>query len=183
MRPEMLQSFTADDFTSKKKTRTLSKARDIRLRNVPPEKPFPKKKRNLSKAARARISQAQKARWAKVKNGMKFEFNHDKREWKDVTPGKAIGEKVSAAFAKLIPEMSGKTALQDKVNHPVHYGGDVPHEVWKCLNAWGLEADSLLWNAVKYISRAYKKNQFLEDLKKAQWYLNKRIELQEKVQR
>src|ERR1700685_1553914 len=81
-----------------------------------------KKKRNLSKAARARISQAQKALWAKVKNEMKFEFNQDKREWKDVTPGKAIGEKVSAAFAKLIPEMSGKTVLQDKVNHPVHYG-------------------------------------------------------------
>lgn len=70
--------------------------------------------------------------------------------------------------------------MKEKVNHPEHYGGDVPHETWKCLNAWGLEADALLWNAVKYISRAGKKDNLLEDLKKAQWYLNKRIELLER---
>lgn len=45
--------------------------------------------------------------------------------------------------------------------------------------AWGLEADALLWNAVKYISRAGKKGDTLEDLKKARWYLDKRIELME----
>ena len=66
------------------------------------------------------------------------------------------------------------------VNHPKHYGGDVPHEVWKCLHAWGLEQEALLWNVVKYISRYNKKGHALEDLKKAQWYLNKRIELLEK---
>ncbi len=68
----------------------------------------------------------------------------------------------------------------EHVNHPAHYGGDVTHETWKCLNAWGLESDALLWNAVKYISRHGKKERRgLEDLKKAQWYLNKRIELME----
>jgi len=71
---------------------------------------------------------------------------------------------------------------KEAVHHPIHYGGDVPHEVWKCLNAWGLEADALLWNSVKYISRAGKKDhrKKLEDLKKAAWYLNKRIELLER---
>lgn len=64
--------------------------------------------------------------------------------------------------------------------HPQHYGVGEEHEVWKCLNAWGLEGDALLWNVVKYISRAGKKSGALEDLKKAQWYLNKRIELTEK---
>lgn len=73
-----------------------------------------------------------------------------------------------------------KNKKKEWVNHPSHYGGDVPHEVWKCLNAWGLEKDALLWNAVKYIARAGKKIATLEDLKKAQWYLNKRIELMEK---
>ena len=63
----------------------------------------------------------------------------------------------------------------ERVNHPQHYGGDVPHEVVKCLEAWGLEWDALLWNAVKYIARAGKKGSVLEDLKKAQWYLSRRI--------
>jgi hypothetical protein len=68
----------------------------------------------------------------------------------------------------------------DTVNHPAHYGGDVPHETWKCLRAWGLEQDALLWNVVKYVSRAGKKvtggSAMLEDLRKAKWYLDKRIE-------
>jgi len=66
---------------------------------------------------------------------------------------------------------------RENVNHPAHYGGDVPHEVWKCLHDWGLEEDALLWNTVKYIARAEKKGHLLEDLKKAHWYLSKRIEL------
>jgi hypothetical protein len=69
-------------------------------------------------------------------------------------------------------------ANKESVNHPIHYGGDVTHEVWKCLRDWGLEKDALLWNAVKYIARAGKKDpgRLVEDLKKAQWYLTKRIE-------
>jgi hypothetical protein len=69
--------------------------------------------------------------------------------------------------------------MKEAVNHPSHYGGDVPHETWKCLNAWGLESDALLWNVVKYLSRAGKKDAVLQDLKKAKWYLDKRIELLE----
>jgi hypothetical protein len=64
---------------------------------------------------------------------------------------------------------------KETVNHPTHYGGDTQHEVIKCLEAWGLERDALLWNVVKYISRAGKKGGSLEDLKKAAWYLNRRI--------
>jgi hypothetical protein len=66
-------------------------------------------------------------------------------------------------------------AEKETVNHPSHYGGDTPHETIKCLKAWGLDSDALLWNAVKYISRAGKKGDLLEDLKKAQFYLNRRI--------
>lgn len=62
--------------------------------------------------------------------------------------------------------------LREMVSHPAHYGGDVPHEVYKCLSAWGLESDALLWNAVKYIARSGKKNNKLEDLRKASWYLS-----------
>lgn len=70
----------------------------------------------------------------------------------------------------------------EAVHHPKHYGGDVPHETYKCLRAWGLESDALIWNAVKYLSRAGKKNDRLgedtkiQDLQKAIWYVNCRIE-------
>lgn len=69
---------------------------------------------------------------------------------------------------------------KEMVNHPSHYGGDVEHEVYKCLRAWGLEIDAFLWTVCKYIARAGKKGPKLEDLKKAQWYLNNRIEQLEK---
>lgn len=65
---------------------------------------------------------------------------------------------------------------KEMVNHPAHYGGDVVHEVFKCLAEWGLIGNAYLWNAVKYIARAGKKGDILEDLKKARWYLNKGIE-------
>jgi len=60
-----------------------------------------------------------------------------------------------------------------------HYGGaDNPHEVIKCLEAWGLEKDALLWNAVKYVARSGKKidQPTLKDLKKALYYLKRRVD-------
>jgi hypothetical protein len=64
----------------------------------------------------------------------------------------------------------------DQVNHPAHYGGDSPYEAIKVIEAW--ELDFCLGNAVKYISRAGKKDpsKTLEDLKKAQWYLARKIQ-------
>lgn len=66
---------------------------------------------------------------------------------------------------------------KETVNHPAHYGGDVVHEVWKCLEAWGLHLNAYLWNTVKYVSRAGRKDprKMLEDLKKARWYLDREI--------
>ena len=63
------------------------------------------------------------------------------------------------------------------VNHPQHYGGENnTYEAIKVIEAWNL--DFCLGNAVKYISRAGKKDasKELEDLNKAVWYLNRRIE-------
>ena len=61
------------------------------------------------------------------------------------------------------------------VNHPDHYGGDTPYEAIKVIRAWGLGFD--LGNAVKYISRAGKKDpsKTIEDLEKAVWYLQDEI--------
>lgn len=65
----------------------------------------------------------------------------------------------------------------DKVNHPAYYGGkDNPYEAIKVIDAWHL--DFCLGNAVKYISRAGKKDPQTEiqDLEKAMWYLQHRID-------
>lgn len=67
------------------------------------------------------------------------------------------------------------------VNHPNHYGGsENVYETIKVIDAWDL--DFCLGNTVKYISRAGKKNtdKELEDLKKALWYLQHKIETLEK---
>ena len=63
------------------------------------------------------------------------------------------------------------------VNHPTHYGGgNNPYEAIKVIEAWSL--DFHLGNTVKYIARAGIKNADteLEDLKKALWYLNRKVE-------
>lgn len=80
-----------------------------------------------------------------------------------------------SAHARGLLRKREEAERRDMVDHPRHYGGDTPHEVVKCLCAWGLEKDALLWNACKYIARAFLKGNLLEDLKKARWYLDRRI--------
>lgn len=63
--------------------------------------------------------------------------------------------------------------MNDSVNNPAHYT-DGGIETIDFIEAKQL--DYLLGNCVKYISRAGKKSgNGLEDLKKAQWYLNRKI--------
>lgn len=63
----------------------------------------------------------------------------------------------------------------ERVVHPPHYGGDTTYETIKVIEAWGLGFH--LGNTVKYISRAGKKpgSDELEDLRKAKFYLDRRI--------
>ena len=65
------------------------------------------------------------------------------------------------------------------VNHPEHYGGkENIYEVVKVCEAWGLDKDAYIFNVVKYVARAGKKdsNKEIEDLKKAMFYLDRKIE-------
>ena len=67
----------------------------------------------------------------------------------------------------------------NKVNHPEHYGGeDNTYEAIKVIEAW--ELGFCLGNVIKYISRAGKKDDILQDLKKAKWYLDREIKNLEK---
>jgi len=73
---------------------------------------------------------------------------------------------------------------EEMVNHPQHYGGEENvYEVVKVAEAWGLNYDAYLFNVVKYVARAGKKepSKELQDLKKALWYLDRKIKNLEKV--
>lgn len=66
--------------------------------------------------------------------------------------------------------------MSKQVNHPNHYGGKKnPYEAIKIIEAHKL--DFHLGNSVKYILRAGKKSKSkeIEDLEKAQWYLQRKI--------
>ncbi|MCI6736713.1 MAG: DUF3310 domain-containing protein [Intestinibacter sp.] len=68
----------------------------------------------------------------------------------------------------------------DNVNHPAHYtDGNI--EVIDYIEDKQLGFH--LGNVVKYISRAGKKGDTLEDLKKAQWYLNRYIKKLEQLEK
>jgi hypothetical protein len=73
---------------------------------------------------------------------------------------------------------SNKSIKGDAVNHPPHY------KVGGIETIDFIEAKSLsynLGNVVKYITRADHKGNKLEDLKKAQWYLNREVQTMEKA--
>ena len=77
----------------------------------------------------------------------------------------------------ILDKTSSKADVKDNVNHPAHYktGGIETIDF--------IEAKSLnynLGNVVKYLTRADHKGNKIEDLKKAQWYLNREVSNLEK---
>lgn len=75
---------------------------------------------------------------------------------------------------------NGEDKPVDLVNDPSHYGGkDNPYEVIKVAEAWGLNENAYLFNALKYLGRAGKKGSKVEDLKKLTYYVNREIALEE----
>lgn len=68
---------------------------------------------------------------------------------------------------------------KEMVNHPTHYQGN-KFEVIDIIEDFNL--DFHLGNVVKYVLRCGKKDDDIQELKKAKWYLDKKIELLEKQQ-
>lgn len=63
---------------------------------------------------------------------------------------------------------------KELVDHPKHYGGkDNPYEAIKVIEAWDL--GFCLGNTVKYIARCGKKDNEIQELQKALWYLQREI--------
>ena len=68
--------------------------------------------------------------------------------------------------------------MTDNVNHPSHYETGKFECINVMLETQGIEATKhfCICNAFKYLYRANRKNG-IEDVKKAEWYLHKYIEL------
>jgi hypothetical protein len=65
----------------------------------------------------------------------------------------------------------------DMVNHPKHYNVD-GYEVIDIIDAFKLNFN--MGNALKYLLRADRKGNKLQDINKAIWYLQREIEQSEK---
>ena len=101
-------------------------------------------------------------------------------------PEPPIEEKVQLKGEELKKELYSEDAenklVEDLVNHPEHYKAKNGVEAITLIAAFtedlkGMEAVCTA-NALKYLCRWHKKNG-LEDLKKAQWYLNYLINMKE----
>lgn len=89
-----------------------------------------------------------------------------------------IGENQSGCMISKTNDMVYKVNYQnDPVNHPSHYmQGNI--EVIDFINDQKMNYN--LGNALKYVCRCNYKGKKIEDLKKAIWYINKEIEIEEK---
>lgn len=71
-----------------------------------------------------------------------------------------------------------ESTISEQVNHPQHYGGDTVYETIKVLESKLTPEEYigfLKGNAIKYLTRAGKKASALEDVLKAQWYINELV--------
>ena len=70
--------------------------------------------------------------------------------------------------------------MTNNVDHPAHYCEGRAYEPIDVISDWELGYN--LGSVVKYVSRAGRKQNQLEDLKKARWYLSREIETLEAVE-
>lgn len=87
--------------------------------------------------------------------------------------GEDLDDIMDGSFSKIDEK------IEKAVTHPLHYGGDTPYECIKVLKAW-LKPDQykgfLIGNVIKYLCRSGKKDNILQEAKKAQFYLDKYVE-------
>jgi hypothetical protein len=80
-----------------------------------------------------------------------------------------------------VAEIRMGSNMSEAVNHPPHYGGDTTYEAIKVIEAWNL--GFRLGNVLKYIRRAQHKDNLLQNLQKARWYLDREIAALEATER
>ena len=98
---------------------------------------------------------------------------HDPHDWSDSAAGvrwDCLGLAPFPTFGRI-----ERPQKDDAVNHPKHYTWG-PVEVIEITERLGF----CLGNVVKYVLRADHKGKPIEDLKKAQWYLEREIQRRER---
>ena len=86
-----------------------------------------------------------------------------------------------AGFAEELAGKGPEEKQPDAVNHPSHYASESGLEAIEVIEAF-FHGNAFLANTFKYIARAGKKGgeaKRLEDLRKARWYLEREIKLEE----
>lgn len=83
-------------------------------------------------------------------------------------------EKTFKWLEELEKEYPIKSENLDIVNKASHYNKG-KYEVIDVIEDWGLDKDAYLFNCIKYIARSNHKGKELEDLRKAQYYLNRKV--------
>ena len=96
-------------------------------------------------------------------------------QWdKIINPNTQWDKRQSPTQEEIIVFNREECRKKEMVDHPNHYGGeDNPYEAIKVIEEWDLGFN--LGNAVKYIARADKKGNKLQDLEKSSWYINREI--------
>lgn len=78
-------------------------------------------------------------------------------------------------------EPEGRVApVSDPVNHPAHYTGSGGIEcidaIEACISSYNeVTHASLVWQVIKYLWRAPLKDNYAQDIRKAQFYLNRLV--------
>jgi len=81
-----------------------------------------------------------------------------------------ISELISVTYGE--PGFFSSVDVKEMVNHPDHYKGN-KFEVIEIIEDYNLSFS--MGNAVKYLLRAGKKDNTIQDLKKAVWYIEREI--------
>ena len=92
-------------------------------------------------------------------------------------PSMQVLKRISEALNIDYKELDIKEDKKEMINHPSHYNMG-KYEAIDVIEDWNLGFN--LGNTVKYISRAGHKDNILQDLKKALWYLDREIKRIEK---
>lgn len=95
------------------------------------------------------------------------------KKWKNVEV-KPSTEHIQAHNARVLEKIRAINTKPDMVNDPPHY------EVGGIKTIDFIESKKLnyrLGNVIKYVTRAQFKGDMLQDLEKAQWYLNREIQM------
>lgn len=84
-------------------------------------------------------------------------------------PFEPVGENVYQYDGCMTTDKLQLKKLSERVDHPPHYNQG-KYEVIDVIRDWGLDFSE--GNVIKYVVRSRHKDDRLEDLKKARWYLD-----------